>query len=310
MRHPACPTSGAPFLPLFRTLFLSIFLAAVALPALAVSQAASPNGILLVAFGTSMDEAKPALDAVGQAFEKAHPGTPVVWAYTSDIIRRKLAGEGRPVFSVREALDHCSQEGIVSLRVQSLHVTVGEEYSWLERVIVRYLTDNPGKFKDVWLGHPLLESTRDLDEVVDAALNSLPKDRKATDAVVFMAHGNDRGPGDIVLAHLACALQERDKLVFLAAVEGANDFAGVLEKVKASGAGKVYLQPFMMVAGDHAWNDLAGSEDDSWASILKANGLEVEASLIGLGQIPGVQAVLVRHAGESTDELVHPKKIY
>lgn len=298
MRHLACPKLGA--------LFLSLFLVAFA----TLAQAASPNGVLLVAFGTSMEEAKPALDQVGKAFEKAYPNTPVVWAYTSDIIRKKLAEEGKPVFSVREALDHCAREGIVNLRVQSLHVSVGEEFSQLQRLLVRYLASNPGRFNEVWLGHPLLESTQDLDDVVDAVIANLPKDRKAEDAVVLMGHGNDRGPGDITLAHVACAFQDKDRNVYLATVEGANGFDAVLEKIKASGAKKVYLQPFMVVAGDHANNDLAGDEDDSWASLLKAQGLQVEANLIGLGQIPGVQAVFVRHAKESTDELANPKKIF
>lgn len=276
---------------------------------LAISaQAASSNGILLVAFGTSMDSARPALDDIGKAYAKAYPGTPVVWAYTSDIIRNKLAKEGTKIFSVREALDECVRLGIVNLRVQSLHLMPAEEYSMLQRLLVRDLTQKPGRFDHVWLGVSLLESSQDLNEVMDAVFASFPKERKADEAVVLMGHGNDRGPADLAIAHVAASLNEKDPLVFLASVEGANSFDNVLAALKEKKVKKVYLQPFMIVAGDHANNDLAGDEDDSWASRIRAEGMQVEANLRGLGTIPGIQKVFLRHTANAKDDLAHPKK--
>ncbi|MDO5538092.1 MAG: sirohydrochlorin cobaltochelatase, partial [Desulfovibrionaceae bacterium] len=271
--------------------------------------AATPNGILLVAFGTSMESAMPSLDAIDQAYKKAYPDTPVVWAYTSDIIRSKLAREeNKKIFSVKEALDACRSQGIVNLRVQSLHVTGGEEFNMLQRMLVRYLNRNPGSFDHLWLGHPLLESSRDLDEVLDAVLAAINTKRQSGEAVVLMGHGNDRGPSDLTLAHIACAINAKDRLAFLATVEGGNGFDTILPGLRKSGVKKVFLQPFMVVAGDHANNDLAGPEEDSWASQIRAAGMEVEANLVGLGSNPGVQKVYLRHTKDTGDDLARPTK--
>ena len=302
MRHLRLPNPSS----LLQGLVLALLL--LALPGLA--QAASPSGILLVAFGTSMEEARASLDDVGKAYEKAYPDKPVIWAYTSDIIRKKLASEGKTVFSVREALDECVKRGIVDLRVQSLHVSPGEEYSMLERMLARYLAERPGIFQHLWLGHPLLESVQDLDEVIAAVSTSLPKSRTSRDAVVLMGHGNDRGPGDLTLACVAMTMNARDPLMFLASVEGGNSFDKVLPNLEKAGVKKVYLMPFMMVAGDHANNDLAGPEEDSWASMLKAKGMQVEAKLTGLGSIKGVQDVFLRHTKDTRDDLANSKKAF
>ena len=95
----------------------ALFLVLSTLPA----QAASPKGVLIVAFGTSMASAMPSLEAIDKAYKGAYKGQPVVWAYTSDIIRKKLAKEGRKVFSVNEAMNECARLGIADLRVQPLH---------------------------------------------------------------------------------------------------------------------------------------------------------------------------------------------
>lgn len=287
----------------------SLFLAAFIFCFATAASAASPSGILLVAFGTSMESAMPSFDAIDKAYRKAYPNTPVVWAYTSDIIRNKLLKEeNKKVFSVKEALDECRKQGVVHLRVQSLHVTGGEEFNMLQRMLVRYLNRNPGSFDTLLLGHPLLESSRDLDEVIDAVVTSFKGKRQPGEAVVLMGHGNDRGPSDLTLAHVACAMNARDKLVFLATVEGGNGFDTILPGLKASGVQKVFLQPFMVVAGDHANNDLAGDEPDSWASQIKAAGMTVEANLQGLGTIEGVQNVFLRHTRDTGDDLANPKK--
>ncbi|MDO4839854.1 MAG: sirohydrochlorin cobaltochelatase [Desulfovibrionaceae bacterium] len=275
----------------------------------ALANAATPSGIVLVAFGTSMESAKPSLDAIDKAYKKAYPDTPVIWAYTSDIIRAKLAKEqNQKVFSVKEALDACKKQGIVSIRVQSLHVTGGEEFNMLQRMIVRYLNKNPGAFDHVYLGHPLLESSKDLDEVISALLASVKEKRKAGEALILMGHGNDRGPSDITLAHVADTLHAKDSLAFLATVEGANTFDTILPELKKSGVKKALLMPFMVVAGDHANNDLAGDEDDSWASQLKKSGISVEANLIGLGSVPGIQQIYLRHTKDTHDDLANPTK--
>ena len=118
-------------------------------------------------------------------------------AFTSDIIRNKLAKEGKPVLSVNAAMNELAAQGVTDLKIQSLHIAPAEEYNQLERMVVKNITKNPGVFKTVKVGYPLLVSEKDLDAVVKVVLASLPKDRKPDDAVVLMGHGDDRGPGDL-----------------------------------------------------------------------------------------------------------------
>ena len=233
---------------------------------LAAGTAFAKTGTLLVAFGTSMDSARPAIDDIEKAYKKAAGKEPVLLAFTSDIIRNKLAKEGKPVLSVNAAMNKLAAQGVTDLKIQSLHIAPAEEYNQLERMVVKNITKNPGVFKTVKVGYPLLVSEKDLDDVIKVVLASLPKDRKPGDAVVLMGHGTDRGPGDLTLAAAAAAFHKADPHVWLATVEGANSFDNVLPELKASGAKRVWLQPFMIVAGDHANNDLAGPEEDSWAS--------------------------------------------
>ena len=263
------------------------------------------KGTLLVAFGTSMESATASLKAIDRAYQD---GNPVLFAYTSDIIRKKLEKNGVSALSVNAAMNECARLGIRELRIQSLHVTSGEEYSQLERMIVRNLVAHPGRFAHVFLGHPLLESERDLNDVVEAVLADLETDRKPGDAVVLMGHGNDRGPGDLVMAAAHTAFNTRDPLVFLATVEGANSFDRILPGLQRLGVERVWLQPFMIVAGDHASNDLAGPEEDSWASRLKRAGMTPLPRLKGLGDIEGVRAVFVRHTADTTDDIANSKK--
>lgn len=267
---------------------------------------ASKEGILLVAFGTTVPSSKVALDAIGQAYA-AH-NKPVLWAYTSDIIRKKLAKQGTAVLSVNAALEKAASMGITDLRIQSLHVGSAEEFHQLERMIVKNLVSKPGRFKTVLLGHPLLESEQDMDEVIAALFADFPKERKRDEAIVFMGHGNDRGPGDLMLYAVGKAIQIKDPLAYVAAVEGSSTFDKVLAQLKTKGVKRVWLQPLMIVAGDHARNDMAGPEENSWASQIKAAGMEAIPHLKGLGEVKGVQAVFLRHTQATTDDLANSKK--
>lgn len=273
-----------------------------------VNPAFAKEGTLLVAFGTTMEEAKPAIEGIEKAFIEANFVEPMLMAYTSDIIRNKLEKMGTPVLSVNAALTKLAQEGVSDLTVQSLHVLPAEEYQQLERMIVKFLAKNPDTFKTVKTGYPLLVSKQDMETVVDAMIASIPSERKADDAILFMAHGNDRGPGDLSLYALNTMFQKNDPLTFAAAVEGAVVFEEAFEKIKASGAKRVWLKPFMIVAGDHARNDLAGDEEDSWASIFKEAGIEPMVVLQGMGEMPEVQQLFVKHAKEAVVDLANTNK--
>lgn len=264
------------------------------------------NGTLLVAFGTSVGSARPAIDAVVAAYREKTDG-PVLLAFTSDIIRKKLAAAGEPVPSVNAALNELAAQGVDKVTVQSLHIAPAEEYGQLERMIVRHVTRKPGVFSSVRVGYPLLVSERDLDTVVSVVLAALPQRQKG-DAVVLMGHGNDRGPGDLTLAAAATAFHKADPLVWLATVEGANSFDRVLPRLKAAGVKRVWLQPFMLVAGDHACNDLAGPDEDSWASRIRAAGMTPVPHLVGLGQLAGIRELFLDHSRHAVIDLAVPGK--
>ena len=119
-----------------------------------------------------------------------------------------------------------------------------------------------------------------------------------------MGHGQSHGRGDMVIEGMRSTLSFADNLAVLATVEGSRGFDQVLAAIKTSRASVIWLQPFMVVAGDHARNDLAGDEPDSWASQIRALGLTPRPVLTGLGELPGVRAVFVRHARDSRDDLL------
>ena len=293
MRH--IPTT-----PLRSTLLALLLTLCLALPALA----AQKEGLLLVAFGTSVPEAQPALTAIDKEFKAAFPHSPVVWAYTSSIIRAKLEKRGVHIGDVTAGLEELARQKVDVVRVQSLHVVAGEEFSEMERLLVSWLARHPDTFKAVYLGRPLLESRQDAEDVCRAVLGATEGKRKPGELLALMGHGQSHGQGDMVIEGMRSTLSFDDHVAVLATVEGSRGFDQVLAAIKTSRASVIWLQPFMVVAGDHARNDLAGDEPDSWASQIRALGLTPRPVLTGLGELPGVRAVFVRHARDSRDDLL------
>lgn len=289
-----------PTRPLRSALLALLLSLCLALPALA----APKEGLLLVAFGTSVPEAQPALTAIDADFKAAFPDSPVVWAYTSSIIREKLAKQGTHIGDVNAGLEELARRKVDVVRVQSLHVVAGEEFSEMERLLVSWLTRHPDAFKAVYLGRPLLESRQDADEVCRAVLGATEGRRKPGELLALMGHGQSHGRGDMVIEGMRATLSYADNLAVLATVEGSHGFDEVLSRIRTSRASVIWLQPFMVVAGDHARNDLAGDDPDSWASKIRALGLTPRPVLTGLGELPGVRAVFVRHARDSHDDLM------
>lgn len=278
---------------------------------LAAQQAPENEGLLIVAFGTSHQKALTSYQNTEKTLCSRFPLERTSWAYTSDIIRRKLEKEGRPIPSIQESMKKLSSQGIKTLRVQSLHIAAGEEFSQMERTVQRYVEHNPGSFDKVLIGRPLLESSKDLKEVIGAILTEFPSERKQDEAILMMGHGQSEGRADLVFTAVQGELNKQDPKAFLATVEGSYSFEEALAELKAlqkKGLKTVWLAPFLIVAGDHANNDLAGEEDDSWASRLKKEGFEVKTHLKGLGDMKGIQNVFLRHAAETKDDITVIKK--
>lgn len=286
-------------LPRFLVLLLAFWLVSLS-PA---AHAAEPReGLLIVAFGTSVPEAVPALKALDADFRAAFPDAAVEWAYTSQIIRKKLAARGTPVGGISDGLAALARKGVKVVRVQSLHVMAGEEFSALERAVLLDVKAHPGRFEAVYLGRPLLESRQDAREVAAAVLQSCGG-RAPGEGLVLMGHGQAHGRADLVFEGMRRAFVEADGLTFMASVEGSRTFDDLARELATRNVKTLWVQPFMIVAGDHARNDLAGEEADSWASRLRAQGFQVKTNLLGMGEIAGVRAVFVRHARETKDDL-------
>ena len=242
--------------------------------------------MLLVAFGTSVPEALPSFKAVDASFKAAFPDTPVVWSYTSQIIRKTCQQRHKPVGGISDGLAALAKAGVKVVRVQSLHVMPGEEFAELERAVLLDIQKHPGRFEAVPGPPPLLSRTR-------MRCKAWPRPclliwaASAGRARLWCSWATDRArPADLVFEGTRATFKESDPLVFMATVEGARGIDDLLAELKAYKIKKVWLQPLMVVDGDHARNDLAGDEEDSWASKLKAAGFKVEANLKGLGEVP------------------------
>ena len=279
------------------------------LEAQARSQVAVKEGILLAAFGTSVPEAKASFQAVEKAFRGKYATAPILWTYTSQIIRKKLDKQGEHIAGIAEALKNLHKKGVRVVRVQPLHVLAGEEYTELERAILLEVKKYPSRFAAVYIGRPLMESREDAEIVARAVLNSCRAQRGEGTALVLMGHGQEHGRAGLAFEGVRQVFAGLDNLVFMATVEGQRGFDELLAELKAHQVKKVLLRPLMVVAGDHARNDLGGEEEDSWASRLKAQGLEVDLNLEGLGVLPEVAELYIEHAAKSQDDLTkEPRK--
>jgi sirohydrochlorin cobaltochelatase len=253
------------------------------------------KGILLVTFGTSYPDARKAYEKVEEQVRKEFPETPVRWAYTASFIRRKLAKQGVEIDSPAVALAKMKDDGFTHVAVQSLHVINGSEFHDLAREVARWRTNG---FEQIELGSALLTSTHDLEHVCEAMLKSVPKERKADEPVVFMGHGTHHGAGKAYLA-AAYVLQQLDDKATLASVEEAPSFDNALKMIEKTGAEKVWLVPFMSVAGDHVQNDMASDEPDSWKSILAEKGVKSECLIRGMIKVDAVTNVWIDHLKET-----------
>lgn len=264
---------------------------------------ADKTGILLVAFGTSVPEARASFDDIAAAVKKACPGIPVRWAFTSNIIRNKLLKEnGERLDSVQTALAKMIDEGFTRVAVQSLHTIPGEEYHLKVVRVANAFRGIPGGFDRIAIGTPMMASPHDMERVADAVLATIPKARKKGEPVVLMGHGTHH-PGNIYYPGLQWYLSKKDTNIFVGTVEGTPGLDDVLEGLENAESKTVWLMPMMSVAGDHARNDMAGPEEDSWKSVLEGKGYEVWPVLKGTAQYPAYSDIWVAHLKDTLNSI-------
>lgn len=248
------------------------------------------TALLLVSFGTSRPDAfrreiEPTLDAL----RTAAGDLPVYTAFTSPTIRRIWAGRGRALASLPEAFGQMLADGVRRVYVQPTHLIPGREY---EKLCAEAEAFRP-RLESLTLGRPLLKEGADLARA--ASLLSARFAPAPGRALVFLGHGTDH-PADLFYPALQTAfsaLGRRDVLV--GTVEGWPGFEELLAQIEAGGYASALLSPFLLVAGEHARQDMGGEEPGSLASLLRARGLSVECNFEGLGAFPEFRALYTEH---------------
>ncbi|MCB6992703.1 sirohydrochlorin cobaltochelatase [bacterium 210820-DFI.6.37] len=265
------------------------------------TEVSKDTAILVVSFGTSFNDSREAtIGAIEKAIQDKFPQYEVRRAFTSQIIIDKLKErDDLDIDNVTEALDRAAADGIKNLVVQPTHLMDGLEYNDLKDELAKY----EDTFDQISLGEPLLTSDDDYDNVITAITDATKDYNNDDTAVVFMGHGTEAESN-----HIYADLQEKITAAgfdnyYIGTVEAEPSLEDITAAVKKGDYKKVVLEPLMVVAGDHANNDMAGDEEDSWKTTLTNEGYEVECLLQGLGQIPAIQDIYVAHAQAAVDAL-------
>lgn len=275
--------------------------------------------ILVVSFGTSFNDSR-AEDIYGieKAVQAANPSWSVRRAFTAQIIINHVqARENEKIDNMDQALERAAANGVKNLVVQPTHLMHGAEYDELSAAVKKY----EDKFESVVIAEPLLGKVGKDASVVNedkqavavaitkaavesAGFASLSDAEKDGVAFVFMGHGTSH-TAKVSYSQMATQMAKLSYgNVFIGTVEGEpeeTECENVIQAVKAAGYKKVILRPLMVVAGDHANNDMAGDDDDSWKSMFVASGAfdSVDCQIEGLGRIPSVQALYIAHTAEA-----------
>ncbi len=269
----------------------AILLAAILLVPSAVYADNEKSAVLVVSFGTSVPEARHAIDNLADSARKEFPKCEVRLAFTSNIIRRKIAREsGESIPNPVQALAQLNDEGYSHVYVMPTHMIPGEEFDELANVIRAFGTLK-GKygFRTLKLGRPFLDGADDCSGMADVLLQRFGKYlQDEHTAVILMGHGTPEHFANAMYSQLQLALDTKAYgRFFVGTVEAAPKIGEVITRLKRHPeVKKLVLSPFMIVAGDHAHNDLAGEEDpESWVNVLKAEGWkDVSTYLVGLGE--------------------------
>ena len=281
------------------------------------------NELLVVSFGTSFNGSHAEnIGGIEKALQKAYPDWSVRRAFTAQIIINHVqARDGEKIDNMDQALQRAVDNGVKNLIVQPTHLMHGAEYDELSEAVASY----SDKFESVSIAEPLLGEVGSADDSVNsdkeavakavtaeavktAGYESLDAAKEDGTAFVFMGHGTSH-TAKISYSQMQNQMNALGyDNVFIGTVEGEPEDTAceaVIEKIQEAGYKKVILRPLMVVAGDHANNDMAGDDDDSWKSQFEASGVfdSIETQIAGLGQIPVIQDLYVSHTHAAMEEL-------
>ena len=257
----------------------------------------SDQELLVVSFGTSYNNSRRlTIGGIESRLEKDFPEWSVRRGFTSQIIiDHVLRRDGEKIDNVTEALDRAIDNGVKTLLVQPTHLMHGFEFTDL----VEELAEYADAFDKIIVGEPLLSSEEDFSAVADIITEATKEYDDGKTAICFMGHGTEAPSNEIYDRMQKVLTKKGFENYYIGTVEAEPSVEDVLEAVQQGGYERVVLRPLMIVAGDHANNDMAGDEEDSWKSIFEAAGFEVVCVVEGLGQLEGVQEIFSQHVQDA-----------
>ncbi|MEA3424348.1 MAG: sirohydrochlorin cobaltochelatase [Bacillota bacterium] len=252
------------------------------------------KGILVVSFGTSYkDTREKCIDSIENRIKDSFGEYVVKRAFTSNIIIKKMKEiDNIEIDTPYEALMKMIDDGIKDIIVQPLHVIPGFEYGKIEKSVAKANHIDGVKIR---LGMPLLDDIESYDEMIEAIEFKFPE-LKDDEGIVLMGHGTEHF-ANAAYSLLQRRMDEKRNDVYIATVEGYPELEDITSELKSKYE-KLYLIPLMIVAGDHAQNDMAGDEKDSWKSILESEGISVECMLSGLGENERIADIFINKIKE------------
>lgn len=256
------------------------------------------KAILVVSFGTShYDTCKKTIDEIEKEIQQAFPDYAIYRAFTSKKIIKILENrDGIHICTVTKAMEQMIQDGMNEIIVQPTHILNGIEND----IMIRDVSLYKEKFRSILFGTPLLSETMDYWKVIDAFVKKMPKLHK-NEAIVCMGHGTDHYTNTSYAALDYMFKSSGYHNIYMATVESYPSLGDILETLKENEYSKITLVPFMIVAGEHAKNDMAGDEEDSWNVILKNNGFEVACILEGMGENSDIRKIFIDHINAVID---------
>ncbi len=259
------------------------------------------NELLVLSFGTSFNDSRRLnIGAIESDLEKAFPDYSVRRGFTANIVIDHIQNrDGVKIDDVDEAMNRAVDNNVKNLVIQPTHLMNGLEYQELEEQVAQYAD----AFDKIAIGKPLLTSEDDFKRVEQALVDWTSEYDDGETAICFMGHGTEAESNEVYQKMQDLLTADGHDNYFVGTVEASPSLEDVLAKVKAGSYKRVVLEPLMVVAGDHANNDMAGEEEDSWKTTFEDAGYEVTCLLRGLGENEAIRQIYVEHAQAAMDSL-------
>ena len=259
------------------------------------------NELLVLSFGTSFNDSRRlTIGAIEDQLEKSFPDYSVRRGFTANIVIDHVAKrDGEKIDDIDASLKRAVDNGVKNLVVQPTHLMNGLEYEELKDDIAQY----SDAFDKIAIGQPLLSSDDDFSRVENAIVDWTKDYDDGETAIVFMGHGTSADSNGVYQKMQDLLTKDGHTNYFVGTVEATPSLDDVMAAVKKGNYKRVVLEPLMVVAGDHANNDMAGDDKDSWKSQFEAAGYQVECLVRGLGENETIRQIYVEHAQAAIDSL-------